>query len=126
MGDKPDLLEACGEGVGIFDTEERVRQGHAGGYYLLDWYLQVDGDFICRRFDLFMVVIQLPPNSRRNMTNRTAGRRNLDTANGNVWRSKPLPKTGWAVSNGLARWQVNWAHHSERQSDRNDLETGSS
>ena len=30
------------------------------------------------------------------------------------------PMRGWAVSNELARWQVDWAHHSECQSDRND------
>jgi hypothetical protein len=54
------------------------------------------------------------------MTNRTAGRRNLEATNGNVRWSKPLPKTGWAVSNGLAHWRVDRAHHSERQSDRND------
>jgi hypothetical protein len=31
MGGKPDLLEACGEEVGISDAEERFRQGRAGG-----------------------------------------------------------------------------------------------
>ena len=33
MDDEPDLLEACGEEVGIFDAEEgRFRQRHAGGW----------------------------------------------------------------------------------------------
>ena len=120
MGDKRNLLEACGEEVGISDAEERVRQGRAGGcvtYSIGICKLMVMSFAVAVIYlqSLFIVTIR-----RRSRTNRTTGRRNLETANGNVWRSKPLPKISWAVSNRLARWRVNCAHHSKRQGNRKD------